>query len=168
MVDTPDGIRLTQNGSFVIDNEGTLTTKEGYPVLSSTFFQNGKYIKVEPNSTFTVDKTGNIYSANLAEGFAQGETPLGKLFIAQSDDIKSLTKEGTSLYKYKNIEDIRDLKNADVVVQGFLETSNINPVREMVGLIEAHRMVEMYQKVMTSHMNDLNNDAINKLAQTRA
>jgi len=29
-------------------------------------------------------------------------------------------------------------------------------------------MVEMYQKVMTSHMNDLNNDAINKLAQTRA
>ncbi len=168
MVDTPDGIRLTQNGSFVIDNEGTLTTKEGYPVLSSTFFQNGKYIKVEPNSTFTVDKTGNIYSANLAEGFAQGEIPLGKLFIAQSDDIKSLTKEGTSLYKYKNIEDIRDLKNADVVAQGFLETSNINPVREMVGLIEAHRMVEMYQKVMTSHMNDLNNEAINKLAQTRA
>ncbi len=168
MVDTPDGIRLTQNGSFVIDNEGTLTTKEGYPVLSSTFFQNGKYIKVEPNSTFTVDKTGNIYSANLAEGFAQGEIPLGKLFIAQSDDIKSLTKEGTSLYKYKNIEDIRDLKNADVVAQGFLETSNINPVREMVGLIEAHRMVEMYQKVMTSHMNDLNSEAINKLAQTRA
>jgi len=168
MVDTPDGIRLTQNGSFVINEQGTLTTKEGYPVLPATYFQNKQYIQVETNNTFTVDKTGNIYSANLEEGFEEGEIPLGRLFIAQSDDIKSLTKEGSNLYKFNNIEDIKDLQNADVVAQGFLETSNINPVSEMVGLIEAHRMVEMYQKVMTSHMNDLNNDAINKLAQTRA
>jgi flagellar basal-body rod protein FlgG len=167
-VDTPEGVRLTQNGSFVINEQGTLTTKEGYPVLPSTFFQNGQYIQVEANNTFTVDKTGNIYSANLTEGFEEGEIPLGRLFIAQSDDIKSLTKEGTNLYKFKDIEDIKDLQNADVVAQGFLETSNINPVKEMVGLIEAQRMVEMYQKVMTSHMNDLNNDAINKLATTRA
>jgi len=41
-------------------------------------------------------------------------------------------------------------------------------VREMVGLIEAQRMVEMYQKVMTAHMDDLNSDAINKLANVKA
>jgi len=168
MVDTPDGIRLTQNGSFVIDNDGTLTTKEGFPVLPATYFSNKQYIKVEQNSTFTVDKTGNIYTADLVNGFEEGEIPVGRLFVAQSDDIKSLTKEGTNLYKFNDIKDMKDLKNADVIAQGFLETSNINPVKEMVGLIEAHRMVEMYQKVMTSHMNDLNNDAINKLAQTRA
>ena len=168
MVDTPDGIRLTQNGSFVIDNDGTLTTKEGFPVLPATYFSNKQYIKVEQNNTFTVDKTGNIYTADLVNGFEEGEIPVGRLFVAQSDDIKSLTKEGTNLYKFNDIKDMKDLKNADVIAQGFLETSNINPVKEMVGLIEAHRMVEMYQKVMTSHMNDLNNDAINKLAQTRA
>ncbi len=168
MVDTPSGVRLTKNGSFTINDEGILTTKEGYPVLPSSFFQNGQYIKVETNTTFTVDKTGNIYSATLPYGLENGENPVNSFFIAQSDDIKSLTKEGTNLYKFNDIEDIRDLKNTDVVKQGFLETSNINPVREMVGLIEAHRMVEMYQKVMTSQMNDLNNDAINKLAQTRA
>ena len=38
----------------------------------------------------------------------------------------------------------------------------------MVGLIETNRLVEMYQKVMTSHMDDLNQDAINKLANTKA
>jgi flagellar basal-body rod protein FlgG len=168
MVDTPDGIRLTQDGSFVINNDGVLTTKDGFPVLPSTYFQNGQYIKVETNNTFTVDKTGNIYSADIVNGFDQGEVPTGKFFIAQSDDLKSLTKEGTGLYKYNDIKDIKDLQNADVVAQGFLETSNVNPVNEMVGLIESSRMVEMYQKVMTSHMNDLNNDAINKLAQTRA
>ena len=168
MVETPQGVRLTQNGSFVINSDGVLSTKEGYPVLPANFFQNRQYIQVEPSSTFTVDKTGNIYSGSLAEGFSEGQIPLGKLFIAQSDDIKSLTKEGSNLLRFDDIADIKDLQNADVVAQGFLEMSNINPVSEMVGLIEAHRMVQMYQKVMTSHMNDLNNDAINKLAQTRA
>ncbi len=168
MVETPEGIRLTQDGSFVINNDGVLSTKEGFPVLPSTYFQNGQYIKVEANNTFTVDKTGNIYSADIVNGFDQGEVPTGKLFIAQSSDVKSLTKEGTNLYKFNDVKDIKDLQDADVVAQGFLETSNINPVSEMVGLIESSRMVEMYQKVMTSHMNDLNNDAINKLAQTRA
>lgn len=168
MVDTPDGLRLTQNGSFSINQDGVLTTKEGFAVIPATYFQNQQYITVNQNNTFTVDKTGNIYSADIANGFVEGEIPIGRLFIAQSDDIKSLTKEGTNLYKFDDINDIKDLANADVVAQGFLETSNINPVKEMVGLIEAQRMVEMYQKVMTSHMNDLNNDAINKLAQTRA
>ncbi|WP_024955603.1 flagellar hook-basal body protein [Sulfurospirillum arcachonense] len=168
MVDTPNGLALTQNGSFVLNNEGVLTTKEGYPVIPATYFQNQQYITVNQNNSFTVDKTGNIYSSNVEEGLAAGENPVGRLFIAQSDDIKSLTKEGTNLFKFKNVEDLRDLQDADVVAQGFLETSNVNPVKEMVGLIEAHRMVEMYQKVMTSHMNDLNNDAINKLAMTRA
>lgn len=163
MVETPKGLSLTQNGSFMINNDGVLTTKEGYPVIPATYFQNKQYIKVEDGSTFSVDKSGNIYSGTLEDG----ENPLGRFFIAQSDDIKSLTKEGSSLYKFDDIASLNDLQDADVVAQGFLETSNVNPVREMVGLIEAQRMVEMYQKVMTSHMNDVNNDAISKLATTR-
>ncbi len=46
MVKTPNGIRLTQNGSFTLNNEGVLTTKEGYPVLPATYFQNQQYITV--------------------------------------------------------------------------------------------------------------------------
>ena len=53
------------------------------------------------------------------------------------------------------------------VRQGFSQGSNVNPVTEMVGLIEANRMVEMYQKVMTAHMDDLNQEAINKLAAVK-
>ena len=49
------------------------------------------------------------------------------------------------------------------VIQGFIEKSNINPVREMTALIETNRLVGMYQKVMDTQMNDLNNDAISKL-----
>ena len=59
------------------------------------------------------------------------------------------------------------MANSNSVRQGYSQGSNVNPVIEMTGLIEANRMVEMYQKVMTSHMDDLNQDAINKLASSR-
>jgi len=38
----------------------------------------------------------------------------------------------------------------------------------MTALIESNRLVQMYQKAMTAHMDDLNEKAITKLASTRA
>ena len=67
-----------------------------------------------------------------------------------------------------NLNDISLSDDGDYVASGFLQMSNINPVKEMTALIETNRLVEMYQKVMTSQMNDLNSDAINKLASIKA
>lgn len=159
MVKTPQGIRLTQNGSFVLNSDGILTTKEGYPVLPENYFKNNQYIKITDNAQLTSDKSGTLYSNGNS---------IGKFYIATSDNIKSFQKDGEGLYKFSNIQDIEQSSKKDVVAQGFLETSNVNPVFEMVNLIETNRLVEMYQKVMNSHMNDLNSDAINKLASLRA
>ena len=46
------------------------------------------------------------------------------------------------------------------IVQGFLETSNINPVSEMVNLIDMHKQFEAIQKVMRT-FDEISNDAIN-------
>ena len=48
-----------------------------------------------------------------------------------------------------------------------METSNINMVKEMTNLIETNRLIEMYQKVMTSQNDDMNREAITKLATTK-
>jgi len=56
----------------------------------------------------------------------------------------------------------------NITLQGFLEKSNVNPIMEMTKLIEVNRLVGEYQKVMTTFMDDINADAINKLASTRA
>ncbi|NPA87682.1 MAG: flagellar biosynthesis protein FlgG, partial [Epsilonproteobacteria bacterium] len=53
-------------------------------------------------------------------------------------------------------------------LQGFLEKSNVNPIREMTDLIETNRLVERYQKAMTTFMDDLQKDAIEKLGSVRA
>jgi flagellar basal-body rod protein FlgG len=49
-------------------------------------------------------------------------------------------------------------------MQGYTEKSNVNSVNEMISLIEANRLVGMYQKAMDAQMNDMNTDAIQKIA----
>ena len=140
LVQTKDGeVRLAKDGNFQLDDEGYLVNKQGYKVLSSDYFNNPQ----------------NAGAQNA------------RLFVAQVDDIRALQKDGDNVYKIDDLTRIRDLKNSNAIRQGFSQGSNVNPVTEMVGLIEANRMVEMYQKVMTAHMDDLNQEAINKLAAVK-
>ncbi len=160
MVETPNGVRLTQDGSFQINEKGILTTKEGYPILPESYLSNGGYIEIPSKGSLHADEEGNLY--------VNGQK-IAKFFIAQVENMKKLQKEGENLFKVENMnEEIREMEKGNYVAQGFLETSNVNPVIEMTSLIETNRLVEMYQKVMNSHMDDLNNEAINKLASVRA
>lgn len=160
LVKTKDGeIRLTQDGNFQLDNEGFLVNKQGYRILSANYFNNPENdgIQIPENAEFiNADKNGNIQIQNNQD--------IARLFIAQVDDIRALQKEGDNVYRIDDLTRIRDLEESNAVRQGFSQGSNVNAILEMTSLIDANRMVEMYQKVMTSHMDDLNQDAIEKLA----
>ena len=157
LIKTPDGIKATRDGSFTVNDEGHLVTKEGYEVLPKTYFQDYHLLEVKPNKPLKSDKNGDLY---------QGGLQTNSLFVASFDDLKKLKKVGDNLYDFGNMKPIENGKNA--VAQGFLEKSNINPVQEMTQLIDTNRLVEMYQKVMDTQMNELNRDAITKLASVRA
>lgn len=160
LVETDNGVRLTKNGAFNLDNEGNIVTKEGYKVLPNNYFEaNINEINIPQNSQITIDKNGNIFS---------GQNLISQLFIAQPREIRDLTKEGDNLYVLDDLKDLSNVDNSGAVLQGYAQMSNINPVTEMVGLIQTNRLVDTYQKVMTTHMNDLNQDAIQKLASTKA
>ncbi len=165
-VKTPQGVRLTRDGSFTTNDEGTLVTKEGYPVLPSDYFTTKKrdnFIHINPeDSIIEVDKSGQIYT-NIPNtvSLIQGS----KLMIAQPDNIKLLKKEGDNLYVFQDEKKINVLENSDALRQGFVEKSNVNAVQMMTQLIETNRLVGMYQKAMRTQMTDMNNDAINKLAR---
>lgn len=151
-------IRLTKDGNFQLNDDGVLVNKQGYQVLSSAYFDNPEAdaILIPEGSVYiVVDRDGNITADNA---------PIARLFVAQVSDARMLEREGDNMYRIEDLTRIRDLSSSNAVRQGFTQLSNVNPVVEMTNLIETHRMVEMYQKVMTSHMDDLNSDAINKLA----
>jgi len=162
-VKTPEGVRLTRDGSFTTNDEGKLVTKEGYEVLPNDYFiTKGSIELTTQESIVSIDKNGTI-STNQPNSFKQ--VPLAKLFIVQPDNLKYLQKEGDNLYKYDDIENMKSVEESGAVRQGFVEKSNVNAVRMMTNMIETNRLVGMYQKVMDTQMNDMNRDAIEKIAK---
>ncbi len=164
-VKTPQGIRLTRDGSFSTNDEGKLVTKQGYEVLSENYFQNKKngFITIDDSDSIIVsDKNGQI-STNIPNSIKLTENQ--KLFIAQPQDIKKLKKEGDNLYAFKDIKEIQNISESEAVQQGFIEKSNVNAIKMMTQLIETNRLVGMYQKAMSTQMDDMNRDAIEKLAK---
>ena len=160
-VDTPNGVRLTQQSSFLVNSEGVLTTKDGLKILPANFqTTQNREIRIPKEKPITVDDSGNITA---------GADKIGSLFIGRVENLKEVSKEGESLYTLKDMDkNLVAMKKGNFVQQGYAVMSNVNTVREMTSLIETSRLVEMYQKVMTSHMDELNRDAITKLATTRA
>ncbi|GAB1484471.1 flagellar basal-body rod protein FlgF [Treponema sp.] len=156
-ISTPFGERYTRNGSFQLGKEGYLETKEGYPVLG----ENGP-IQVKANN-FMVDKNGRVWvNSEYADGDpnrlvskennAWGETVLlDTLKVVDFDQTRYLAKQGSSLWRSSDTsgeaEIIEDEKRPKVV-QGFVESSNVNPVVEMVQMIEVNRAYEANQKVV--------------------
>ncbi len=166
LVKTPEGIRLTRDGTFTKNDEGKLITKQGYEVLPSDYFiSNQPIVFNEGDSAIEIDKNGQILT-NIPNSMNLDQ--VNRLFIAQPDNINLLKKEGDGLYRYDGAggtEGLVSLDGSEAVVQGFVEKSNVNAVKMMTQLIETNRLVGMYQKAMDTQMNDMNRDAIEKLAK---
>jgi flagellar basal-body rod protein FlgG len=173
-VTTPWGERYTRNGSFQLGKEGYLETKEGYPVLG----ENGP-IMVKANN-FQVDKDGGVW-INAAypedpEVLIGRETNLWEepvlldiLKIVDFDLDRYLEKQGSSLYRESETSGpaiiLKDGARPKVI-QGFTEASNVDPVVEMVQMIEVNRSYEANQKVIQTEEQALGT-MINQVAKIR-
>ena len=169
-VETPQGIRLTRDGAFKLNEEGELVTRDGFKVLSRNYFGNHQAITIPEDAIdVSIAKDGRIeYLHQTAM-----DTPvyLDDLMVVRVDNLQDLKAEGDNYFAMpgKKLErQMTVVTDTRAVYQHMIEKSNVNPVREMTALIETNRLVEMYQKAMTAQMDDMNNDAINKLASTRA
>ncbi|MDE5899638.1 MAG: flagellar basal-body rod protein FlgF [Treponemataceae bacterium] len=139
-VQTPVGERYTRDGNFIVGKEGILETKEGYPVLG----ENG-YIRVA-DDRFTVNEDGMIYAAD-------GNEAVDRLKVVRFDNERYLVKMGGNLYGTNDIAGaahIAEGRERPKLIQGYIETSNVNVVNEMVQMIEVNRAYEANQKTITS------------------
>jgi flagellar basal-body rod protein FlgG len=155
-VATPWGERYTRNGSFQLGKEGYLETKEGYPVLG----ENGP-LRVKANN-FQIDKDGRVWvNADYAddpnllvsrEKNTWDQTALlDTLKLVEFDLDRYLEKQGSSLYRESDTSgpaQIIEEGRRPRVVQGFVEASNVDPVMEMVQMIEVNRSYEANQKTI--------------------
>lgn len=164
-VSTPQGIRLTRDGTFTLNDQGKLVNKQGHEVLSTDYFQTKTAITLNPgDSIVTIDKNGQI-STNVPGSNQMVANK--KILVVEPQNIRMLMKEGGNLYVPESTDPLTPLTDSGSVMQGFTEKSNVNAVNEMISLVEANRLVGMYQKAMDTQMNDMNRDAIEKIATTR-
>jgi len=147
-VETPQGTRYTRNGTFTLNNENVLVTKNGDPVLG----KNGP-ITIEGND-LVIDEDGNVWvdGANVDTlKIAQfgGDNPDSEwIFGAEGATSEKLKKSGNSYFKYDGDEN--EVKEAEKfkVSQGYIEQSNVLVMSEMVRLIETQRNFESFNKIL--------------------
>lgn len=125
----------TRDGSFQMNSEGYLVTKDGDYVLG----ENGP-IQLPANvSSFAVEPTGEIYAdGQYVDTFA----------LVDFEDYNYLEMYGENLYRA--VEGATQTDSTASVNQGYLEASNINVVSEMVNMITIAREYESGQKVMNA------------------
>ena len=128
-------IKYTRDGSFITDAEGVLRTKDGDYVLNDGGAQ---IIIPEDASSVAIDELGNIY--------ADGEF-VDTLSIVDFEDYNYLKKDTGENY-FVPVDGATETEWTGRVHQGYLETSNINVVSEMVEMIEIQRAYESNQKMI--------------------
>lgn len=151
---TPNGIRFTRNGALTVNNQGELTTKDGYPILSKQEIPkeiNERALASLPKpderviklieSPLSINHQGQIY---------QNDQIVSEISIVEFKDTDGLMKEGKSLFINNDITNLKQPEESRVL-QGSLETSNVNAIKEMSELIKAHRNFESMQKVIKTY-----------------
>ncbi len=149
-IETPYGERYTRNGHFILNDQGQLSTKEGYPVLGKS----GAPITLAPEDGMpTVSSDGTI-TTNTGQK--------GQLALVTFENERLLQKEGDSLFSSDEIPS--DAANP-IIIQGSIEQSNVSAIVEMTKMIDVMRAYQSAAKLMETN-NKLTLEAINKLSNT--
>ncbi len=143
-VQMPDGrITYTRDGTFKISADGRLVTSDGYVV--------------DPEVSLPENTTGiNISSEGVISAKVVGETEpevVGQIELAKFVNPAGLKNIGRNLLEETAASGAPQYGNPDSdgfgrVLQGYIETSNVDVVQEMVNMIVAQRAYEINSKAI--------------------
>lgn len=139
-VQRPDGTRaFTRDGGLKIDGQGRVVTSDGLPL-------GGGFQPIPPGATgVAISRTGEVTvtSANGNQNF--------RIQLTRFPNPGGLRSVGGNLFEETVGSGTAETGNPGEagfgsVMQGFIETSNVNIVEEMVNMIQAQRAYEINSK----------------------
>ncbi len=146
LLETPAGERLTRAGSFTPNGEGELVNPDGYRLLDG----GGSPIFIPPDArklSLAADGTLSADSRPIAQiGLFRPAEPQG---LIREDGVRFRAEGG-----------VEPVENGRIL-QGFLEDSNVDPVREITRMIEVQRTYELGQNFL-----DKEDERIRAVVQT--
>ena len=146
-VDGAETALYTRAGNFTLDSEGTIVLDNGIGAV------------LDPGITvpsgahdITISQTG------LVQAVLPGSTEfqdIGQIELARFVNQQGLSQNGNNLYQQTDAsgEPILGIPGQDslgLVIQGQLERSNVEPVRELVALIQTQRSFELNSQSLQS------------------
>ena len=144
-VDMPDGtVGYTRDGSFQVNANGQLVTNNGYLVQ-------GGAITVPANAQNVTIGADGVVTVSLP-GVAAPQQ-IGQLQTATFINPAGLDPKGQNLYAETAASGPPTAGTPGVnglgsLTQGFVETSNVNVVEELVGMIQTQRAYELNSKAI--------------------
>ncbi len=145
----------TRDGSFQTDQSGQLVTASGYPVQPAiTLPQGTTSLTIGSDGTVSVIQTGSTASVQV-----------GQLQLATFLNSAGLQSVGENLYAETDASGAPNQtapgqNGAGTLSQGYVESSNVNVVEELVNMIQTQRAYEINSKVITA-----SDQMLTKLAQ---
>ncbi len=135
LIETQDGPVLTRSGSFTRNIDGELATSDGNRVLGDgeapLFFPaDAKKIEVASDGTISADAL-----------------PVGRMALVTVEDQSTLVRMGSGLFAAP--DGFIEATNASIF-HGYVEKSNVDPVREITRLIDVQRAYEMGQSFLST------------------
>ncbi|KFE34745.1 flagellar hook-basal body complex protein [Thioclava atlantica] len=129
-IETPQGNQLTRAGSFIPSPEGELLTPDGYRLL-------------DPGGTPVTLPSGVSEVALAADGtLSAGGNPIAQVGVFAPADPNELHHVGGTRF---DAPGGADPVEGAVLMQGYLEESNVDPISEIARMIEVQRAYELGQ-----------------------
>lgn len=140
----PDGtLNYTRDGAFQVNAQGQLVTSNGLPVANGiTVPANATNVSISSDGTVTATIPGNVTPQ-----------PIGTIALASFINPAGLEPRGQNLYAETAASGQPNTGNPGSnglgqLMQGYLETSNVNVVQELVSMIQTQRAYEMNSKAI--------------------
>ncbi len=142
----PDGsISYTRDGQFQVDEQGQIVTGDGYLLQPAIVVPaNMVSLTIGTDGTVSALEQGNTAPTNIGTiELAQFVNPAGLMPIGENQFLETQASGAPDV-------GIPGLNSRGSLLQGSLESSNVNTVEELVNLIETQRTFEMNSKSVSA------------------
>ena len=136
-IETPDGALYTRNGMFHVNHNGQLVDSQGRMVSGQS-------------GAISIPSTVSLSEVNVSSdgSVSDGKVSIDRLTIVDfKDDKNKLIPAGMNCFSVPDEIEGKEAENV-IVKQGYLESSNVKVVEELVNMITVSRLYEANMKFL--------------------
>jgi flagellar basal-body rod protein FlgF len=158
-ISTASGNVYTRDGRFATNSQNQLVTQSGDPVLDAS----GSPITLNSQGG-QPQIAGDGSISQMVPGQSQAQT-IGRVGVVSFSDLSSLSKQGDGYFTNTTNAQATPV-TGDVIRQGMLETSNVQPIVEVTDLIRISRTYDMISNIL-NETSSLSQTAIQRLGSVQ-